>query len=886
VKPPRVPSWLRRALHPRHRDAILGDLYEEHASRARLGRWKAHLWLYLHVLRSAVSGRVLTGLERGEPKKQRLRGELLRTLGQDYLLSIRSLRAKPLVSGVALGTLALGIGATAAMFSVVNAVLLRPLPYEAADKLVHVRGILNEDERGNNVSYADFLELRDRSATLSAVSAWQGWEVTIDNGSGTPARRRAASVSYDFFEVLGARPVRGRFFTIEEEAPGHAPVVVISYALWQSVYGGDPAAIGKPVRLEGETYTLIGVAPPDFVDPVVAASPWASPDVWRSHPPVFDLAAENRTWRGFWAIGRLARGRSVADAAAEMRVLADNLAESFPESNTGFGFGIVSVHDQLVGDARPAVLALIGAVCLLLLIACANVANLLLSRAASRRQEVAIRTALGAGRRRLIRQLLTESAGLALLGGALGLVLARVGISALVILAGDGLPRAETIGLDTDVFVFTFGASLLTALVFGLGPALHLTGASLSQAIGSSSRGGAARASHRLGGGLVVAEIAMAVVLLVAAGLFLKSMATLVRVDSGLVASGVLTLRVTPAIETYSDDALTRVVDELLHRVETIPGVESAGAISDLPMNGTANSVWMFRDDKPRPKSGDEPIVLIRAISPDYFRTMGIRLEGGRSFDDRDSSDAPAVAIINGVVARRHFPTEDPIGKHISLMGVSREIVAVSGDVRQFGLAQESQPAVYTPYPQQQEEWLRRSVSVVLRTDGDPALWAGAVRRVIREVDVSIPVNDLVPMATIVDDDVSQPRFRTVLLTTFASLAVLLASVGIGSVMAYRVSQRTREIAVRVALGADRRSITAMVLREGASLTAWGVGLGVVGGLLGGRLVSGLLFGVAPYDVTVVVAVVSLLAAVSLLSSYLPALRATRVSPRSALSSE
>lgn len=801
--------------------------------------------------------------------------------GQDLAYAIRTLRRRPLFAITAVMTLSLGIGAATSIFTVLHGVILRPLPYDDPDGLVHILGT-RRDARAATISYPDFDDLRGAAVSFESVSAWQGWEVTLRDENGTPTRVRAASVSNTFFDLLGVQPVAGRSFNEEEGRLGHVPAVVLSYPLWRRMYGGDGRVVDRTLELEGENYTIVGVAPPGFIDPVVAASPFPQPELWRVRPPVFDVNQANRSWRGFRAVGRLRGGATMEEAQREADVLAARLEEAFPQTNTGRGFAVDSFANVAAGDVRGPLVLLMVVVALVLLIACTNVTNLLLSNANARRGEFAVRVALGAGRRRLVAQLLTESFVLALLGAAGGLGLAVGGTNAILALGAHGIPRAESIDIDATVLAFGMSLSLITTILFGLAPALRVT----ATARNWRDVGGAR--SDRLRSGLVVGEIAMAIMILVAAGLVTKSLWHLSAVDSGMDVEGLLTFRVTPEQPTYPT---TAELAPLLHRIEerlgAVPGVVGAGVITDLPMSGAVNSVTARRGDRPPPAPGEGLIVLIRAVTPSYFRTAGIPVRRGRNITDADRTDGGMVMVINRVMAERLFTGEDPVGKHVTTLGVSRRIIGVVGDVRDFGPARVSEPVVYIPYAQiRGEEWMRRSVTFFVRTTGDPREFVGMVRETVGAVDRAIPINDIQPMTSVLASNVAAPRFRSVIFGLFGLLGLGLAAVGIGGVMAFNLSQRYREIAIRLAMGAEPAAVTRLILSQAARLTGIGALLGLGASVWLGRLMSGFLFGVDPHDPSVFATVATVLGTVTLFATYLPARRAARMEPAAVLRSD
>jgi putative ABC transport system permease protein len=795
----------------------------------------------------------------------------------------RIFRRSPFFTAVVILTLAIGIGGNAAIFSVVNGVLVRPLPYYEPDRVVHLlgtqRGVLS---RHVFMSYPAFTEWRERNETLAGVAAYGWWSPTL-LGVGESSRLVGASVSASFFDILGVQPALGRFFLPEEEELGHDPVVVLSYGLWQRRFGGDPGVIGRTLNLAGEPYTVVGIAGADF------ESPLGQPQLWQARPPWWDEAVLNRGNRSWRVIGRLKPGVSLERAQVDMDVIATWMGDEYPAFNTAEGVRLMTAKERMVGSARPAMLILLGAVGLVLLIACANVANLLLSRGVVRERELALRTALGAGRGRLLGQLLTENLVLSVAGGALGLAVAWAGTGYLVALGSTAIPRASKIQVDGAVLLFTLGASIMTSVLFGLVPALQATKAHLTDVLKEGGRGAVASArSQTLRSGLVVVEIALSLVLLTGAGLLIRSFKNLQQVDVGLDTENVLTMRIAPSRANHPEHRdLTRFYDDLTASLEAIPGVQRAGAISFLPMTGSFSCAGIFRDDRPaetqRDREGRVICAEVRAVTVDYFRVMGMTLVRGRSFTVADDSGSTQVAIVNEALARRQYPDEDPIGKLMTANGTSREIVGIVRDVRQLSLASDASMAFYSPQAQERQDWMRRWMTLALRTTVAPASVADMARRTIWDLDGTVPINGVRTMESVVSASIAQPRFRTTLLTIFATVALLLASIGIAGVMAYTVSQRVPEIGVRKALGAQERDISALVVRQAMRLTFLGVTLGVAGAVAATQLLSSMLFEVRATDFTTFAGVTLLLGVISVVASYLPARRASRVDPMVAL---
>jgi putative ABC transport system permease protein len=806
---------------------------------------------------------------------------------QDLRYANRRLRKSPGFAVVAVLTLALGIGANSAIFSVVNAVLLRSLPFAEPDRLVAFGTIKHgEEPRAGSLSPPDFMSLRDHTRTLTDVAALSYGGATL-TGGGEPERVDAAWVSAGFFELLGATPVLGRTIRPEENQPGNTGVAVLGHGFWQQHLGGDSAIVGQTITLNGVTRTVVGVAPPGFGFPENRAL-WA--------PLQYDetfSSETDRNRRAQWlsVIGRVQPGVPLERARAEVQSLAAQLEQEFPQTNTNVTLATLSLHEVMVGEVRTPLLILLGAVGLVLLIACANVANLLLARAAARQGEMAVRAALGAGRGRLVRQLLTESVLLGLVGGVVGLLLAHWGTALLVALRPAGIPRLDDVGVDGTVVGFTFLVALLTGVVFGLIPALQATRSDLVASIREAGRGAlGGRQGQRTRSALVVAEMALAVMLLVGAGLLMRSFLQLQRVDPGFRPEQTLALDLSLPTRRYpEDEQRIAFYGTLLERIEGLPGVRSAGAVNLLPMGDDRFVLSFAVEGRPTPPPGEQPTLEVRVATPEYFRTMGIPLLRGRDFAEADRADAPQVVVINETTAQRFFAGEDPIGQRVRTgWGIGEdhfaggEIVGVVGDVRQLGPGKEFIPELYLPSTQVPES----DLSVVVRTAGDPLALAKAIRAEVRALDANLPVSNLRTLDQVLSRAVAQPRFYLLLLGAFAAVALVLAAIGIFGVMSYSVVQRTREIGIRVALGANPGAVLRMVVGRALWLALGGVAVGLLGALALSRLLGSLLFGVSATDPLTFAGVAALLTSVALLATYLPARRATRVDPMVALRSE
>jgi putative ABC transport system permease protein len=798
----------------------------------------------------------------------------MQTLFQDLRYAARMLLKTPGFTAIAILTLALGIGANSAIFSVVNAVLLRPLMYKDSEKLIRIYEGLPQGGTGS-VSVPNLKDWREQNDVFAEIAAyqWGNFNLAVQD---QPERIIGANVSSEFFEVLGTPAQLGRTFQKGEDQAGGNRVVVLSDQLWRKNFGADANLVGKNISIGGENFSVIGIMPPQFK--------FFSSQMWV--PLVFtEQQLASRGSHAFNVLGRLKQDRTLAQAREEMTTIARRLEQQYPEQQENRSIKLVPLQEDNVRVIRPALFLLLGAVGLVLLISCTNVANLLLSRAAARRSEIAIRAALGAKRGRLIQQFLTESVLLSLLGGLCGLLLAKWGTDVLVSMATGYLPVMTEISLDWRVLGFTLALSLLTGIIFGLAPALHISKTDLQDAIKDGASGGASRRGSWLRGLLVVAEVAAALVLLVGAGLLLKSFLHLQRVNPGFRTENVLTMRISlPDGKYKSAGATTGFYRELLDRVAPLPGVEASGVINLLPvLQGGYNGEFTIVGQEPD-RSGKPPLVEIRTISPDYFRALGVPLVAGREFNARDQETSEPVAIVNQTFARRLIPNQDPLGKYIQddkAPGI--KIVGVVGDVKQFGLIAPTMPELYTPYTQPPGPGTTQTMSLVVRTTADPEALAPTLRKEVLSVDPAQPVYEVQTMEAVIGKAVSYQRLNMQLLGIFATLAMTLAVIGIYSVMSYQVSQHTREIGIRMALGAQPWHVLRLILRQGLTLTFIGVVLGVAGAFALTRLLGSLLFGVTNTDPITYVVVSLLLIFVALLACIVPARRATKVDPLLAL---
>ena len=810
----------------------------------------------------------------------------METLIQDIRFSARMLRKAPAFTVVAVVVLALGIGANTAIFSVVNAVLLKPLPFRDPERLVQVWHVPPAKSFPGmtrfSVSPANYIDWAGQNHVFEKMAIY-GYDNYNLAGKSEPEPVFAVTVSPDFFSVLGAMPMLGRTFLPEENQAGHGHVVVLSQGFWQSHFAADPSIVGRAISLNSESYTVVGVIPSKLVFPT-SSDPKAQTQMWT--PLAWtDAKRAVRGNHNYLVIGRLNSNATVQRAQAEMNTISARLEQAYPADDKGWGAVVVPLRDQLVGGVRPALLVLLGAVGFVLLISCANVANLVLVKTLARQKEIAIRTALGASSVRVVRQILSETMMLGLAGGIVGLFLAHYGVRLIVAFLAQSLPRATGIGVDAPVLTFTLAVSVMTGIIAGLIPALRANRAnindSLKQGVGRTD---ADSGGNRIRSGLVISEVALSLVLLIGAGLMLRSLWQLRSVDPGVDPHNVVTTTVTLSPTKYAKpEQQVAFFDQLLQRLRSLPGVVSAGAIDALPVSGGGSTQPVAAEGHPTVPMSEQPEVAVRVVEPGFFETMKVPLLQGRLLNVSDVADRPQVILVSQSMAKRFWPGQNPIGKHLTMTFFpekSREVVGVVGDIKQDGLdIIDPVATLYLPLAQHSTP----EMSLVMRTSAPSSTLVSAFTNAMHEIDREQPGLDVLSMDEILADSLSQQRFNMLLLAAFSGLALLLAAIGIYSVLAYSVRRRVREIGVRMALGAQRGDILRMILGQGTKLALIGAGIGVAGALALTRLMSSQLFGVTPTDPITFVSVSALIVLVALLACYIPARRATKVDPMVAL---
>lgn len=804
---------------------------------------------------------------------------------KDVRYGIRSLLKRPGATLVALITLALGIGVNTAIFSAVDSILLRPLPFKDSEQLVSIweQG-LAYGVRQNEVAPANFFDLRNQNGVFEGIGAHGPQDINL-TGDGEPERLTGELLTANVFSLLGVEPALGRTFLAGEDQPGQHRVVVLSEALWQRRFNRDPSIVNRNITLNGESFTVVGVMPRGFFFPARETELWVP---WAMEPE----QASGRGDHYLRLVARLRPETTIERANADVASIGQRLASEYPKTNEGLSFIVNSLHQDYVGNLRLPILILFGAVGVVLLIACANVANLLLAQATTRRREIAIRIALGARRWTIVRQLLVESLLLAIAGGLFGVLGAVWGVEALSKLLPESLSKLQNVSIDARVLLFTIGVSVLTAVVFGGVPALLAArakpGETLSDVARDTAGGSSGRHVRRV---LIVSEVALAVVLLVGAGLLIRSFQLLRQVDTGFNTENLLTMKMVLPMPKYRRPETRKAFyDEVLQRVKEIPGIESAGVITFLPLSFSGMNFNFSVEGQTPPGDMKLPFALYRSVSPDYFNAMGIPLQRGRFFDAHDSADSQPVILISHRLAEQYWPGEDPTGKRLKIGPLDSPnpwltVVGVVGDVRQAGLYGEPRMDLYAPYAQERRAFVAPR-DLVLRTKGDAASVAGAVRQAVWAVDKDQPISNVQTMDQVFAAAVSRERFQALLLGLFAALALVLACVGLYGVISYAVAQRTHEIGVRMALGAQPVDVLRLVLRQGMVLTITGLIIGIAVGSVATRVLSDMLFGVTPRDPLTFIGVPALLMLVAFLACYIPARRATRIDPLVALRCE
>jgi putative ABC transport system permease protein len=859
---------------------IIGDLREDYARVVReRGTSHATLWYAGEAIR--IAARVRFERLRGTREHEQQHLPTSDIMNTEYRQALRFLRRRPAFTAAIVATVAIAISATTLTFAVVNGVLLEPLPYAEPDGLVAVweHSIGRENPR-NVVSSANFLAWRDELPIFEKLSIlFQGSSTVLADGE--PERVGVVNASAAYFDIVGARPLIGRFYNEAEDIQDAAPTAVLSEAYWQRRFGGEQSVLGKTIMLGGVERTIVGVLPARY-DFDVEAKFWSigTRDVWL--PVRFGAAHRNAIGRNFQVIARLAPGVTPERAQTAASSYAAQLVERFPERQTGWGITVKPLQQDLIGDARGTLLIAFGAVCFFLLIACANVANLLMTRATERQQEIAVRAALGAGRGRLVRQLLTESMLLSLLGAVVGVVLAWVGLRALVASAPD-IPRIEAVGIDARVMGFAFLATVITAMLFGLLPALHIAGGNVAGQLRERSTSGR-RGAQRMRGALVVAQMSLSLVLLIGAGLLVRSLVNRLHVGVGFDMERLLTAEVQLPGDPYdSPERQALFFEQLVEKISALPGVEHASAIVFAPLTGLGTGTTIWRADRPQPAPGQEPGGDIRWIHRDYPQTMGIPVVAGRGFTEEDRAGRPRVVLVNETAAREFWPNEDPLGKRVVMPwdeDMTAEVVGVVRDIRHMGPDEPVNPMFYwehrqfRPFPQ---------MTLVTRTQGDPHDVVAGMRAALRELDPNLPLYNVRTMEELLAQAVARPRFTALSLGAFATLALILAAIGTYAVMAYSTEQRAREIGIRIALGANRTSVMRMVIASGVAMIAGALLIGTGAALALSWVLGSLVYDVTTTDPLTFTTMTAVLALAGIIACWLPAHRASGIDPVSAI---
>ena len=858
-------------LDDRCRELVAGGKSEDEAVRLTLAEFRSGNLLarYMAPLRQSNA--------RPSPPPGAATEHLLTDFWQDLRYAARTFSRQPGFAAAAVLTLALGIGANSAIFSVVHGVLLESLPFKDANRLYRLRMVYPDGKAYTTLSAPDFMSVREQTRVFDQVEAYTSGVVTM-LGSGDPREVRVASISGGLFDMLGMPVVFGRGFLGEENSPGRNRVAILDYGFWQRAFGGDSGAIGRAISVGGLSYSIVGVLGQGVRLPadVPGARLPSEADVYLpiEYGEAYSATAAQRNSRFLGVLARARDGVRSSRIDEDLRRIALDVQSTSPQGTEGLSMNAVSARELIVGDVRKPLLVLLGAVGFILLIACANVASLMLARASARHEELAVRAALGAGRSRLLRQLLTEAVAVGLIGGAIGLALAYTGTQALVAAQPADIPRLEEIRLDRTVLLFTFAIALLASLAFGAWPALQATGPRAGGLRASGRIGGADRRTQRARAGLVVAEIALAVVLLIGAGLLLRSLVALTRVAPGFVAMDAMAFRVALFGRGYDLQMVRARVHELEAALRTVPGVTAAAATTLLPMSGPGPRLTFSVEGAPPPPADVNPEIGVVSVTPDYFRTIGARLVLGRDFTDRDHDQAPAVAVINEAAVRRWFPDGNPIGKRVRMSGV-REVVGVVADVLQGDPKGQTAPQLFLPNSQRPV----RSVWIVFRTANTPVALAPSVRGVLQRLDANIAMSALVQLEQLHAGSIARPRFYTALLALFACIALVLAVTGVFGVMSHTVAERTREIGIRMALGAQPGDVLRQIVGRTLALALAGLVIGLVGAFAVGRVIQSQLFGVQLVDPPTLIVVGLILVSSASAASFLPARRAARLDP-------
>ena len=801
------------------------------------------------------------------------RTEYIMELRQDIAYAFRMLGRTPAFTAAALLTLALGMGANSAIFSVVHGVLLESLPYRDADRLHQVRMLYPDGTKYSGISAPDFMSVRQDNRVFEQVESYTGGLTTL-LGTGEPREIRRGMVSAGLFDLLGLQVMAGRGFHPDENQPGHGTVAVLDNGMWQRVFGGDTSVLGRAITIGGKPYTVVGILSPD-------AKLADEGDVYipLEYDQTFDAAtAQGRRSEFLSVLGRARSGVVAEGVETDLRRIGDQLQVTFRQTNGGLTLTSAPLAEMIVGEVRRPLFVLLGAVGFVLLVACGNVANLLLARGSARHGELAVRAALGAGRGRLVRQLVTEALVLSIVGGTLGLLLAYWGTQALIAAKPADIPRLDQIGLDVTVVLFTLGVALATSLAFGIAPALQATNDSLMRGLREGGRAGNGRRTHRVRSTLVVGEMALAVVLLTGSGLLIRSFLELTRVHPGFESHGAVAIRLTFQGDQYQGgEHIRNRVNELEERLRGLPGVTAVASTTTLPLGGAGAMLDFAVDGAPPPPPDVNQEIAVASVTPDYFRAIGTPLKRGRLFSEMDHAKAPRVALINEAAVRRWFPEQDPLGKRVT-SGVPMEVVGIVADVLQRNPGQRAIPQLFMPYAQRST----RSVRIVVRATADPLALAPAIRDQVRALDPNLPVSEFIPLEDMVTRSIARPRFYTALLTLFAGVALALSATGIFGVMSYTVAQQAKEISIRMALGARAADVLRTVVGRAMTLAGIGVVVGLIAALALGRVIQSQLFGVSLFDPLTLTTVILVLLASAALASLLPARRAAGVDPATA----